>query len=107
MITDNHRKLADLAAHTLHLGKERRAKFLRALERVYPMLSMATPKKGLDVHKLKAARKKHHWSQTKLAKKCDMSLRQYQNVETGKTGTTRRRMLLLADALGLSVLEIS
>lgn len=107
MITDNHRKLADLAAHTLHLGNERRAKFLRALAQTYPFLTISSNAGTLDLAKLKRLRKLKGWSQTKLAKKSEMSLRQYQNVETGKTGTTRKRMILIAEALGVSMASIT
>lgn len=107
MITDNHRKIADIAAHSLHLGAERRAKLLKALSIAFPFLMIGMAPHKIDTAKLKSLRKQKRWSQTKLAGKAEMSLRQYQNVETGKTGTTRARMILLAQALGVSVLELS
>lgn len=107
MITNNHRKLADLAMHTLHLGEHRRAKYLKALAKAYPFLTISSHKSSFDIQKLRALRKEKGWSQTKLAKKVDLSLRQYQNVEKGNTGTTRRRMILIAEALGVSMSVIT
>lgn len=107
MITDNHRQIANLAANALHLGEHRRATLLHALAQRWPRLVLLDKQRKIDAEKLRATRKQLRWSQAKLAKKAELSLRQYQNIETGHTGTTRKRIYALAKALKIDADEIT
>lgn len=103
----SHRLIVNAAASSLKLSPEQQLRLLRRLETDFPSLTLVEGKFKPNIKQLKRWRKRRNLTQEQLARKANMCLKQYSNVELGRTSTTRKRLTIIAEILKVPLARIA